>query len=206
MRKKPRTKKEPLHLDKVDRASVSSPNRNNMFLQRWTGEGGGGVTNLGGLCVMWSHRAGRGMHLLGASRLQTEQGLEVKRYPAQTGVCMPAGRRKGDPLSQPPHSHPGHGMACVTEIQTNPRLPDNPQPTTCVGDEEKLGLENELKHTLQQRLMYLSGMVWWGGAWWCPCHVTPRLPSCVVGSYMTPVSTVTGRFTGLLVPPSSLCH
>lgn len=98
MRKKRRTRKEPLHLDKVDR--VSFP-----IVTICSCSAGRGITDLSGLCVMRSHRAGRGMHLLGASRLQTEQGLEVKWYPAQTGVCMPVGRHQGDPLSPPP-CHP----------------------------------------------------------------------------------------------------
>lgn len=96
--KKRRTKKEPLHLDKVER--VSFP-----IVTICSCSAGRGITDLSGLCVMRSHRAGRGMHLLGASRLQTEQGLEVKRCPAQTGVCMPVGRHQGDPLSPPP-CHP----------------------------------------------------------------------------------------------------
>lgn len=33
-----RTKKEPLHLDKVARVSFYFSNRNNMSLQRWTGD------------------------------------------------------------------------------------------------------------------------------------------------------------------------
>lgn len=93
------------------------------------------------------------MHLLGASRLQTEQGLEVKWYPAQTGVCIPVGRHQGDPLSPPPLSP----TACVAEIQANRRFPDNLESTANVGDEERRFCrremilrvpENECQHSL----------------------------------------------------------
>lgn len=48
------------------------------------------------------------------------------------------------------------------------------------------------------RVSERNGTIQWAPCW--PCHVTPRLPSSVVGSYMTPMSTVTGRFT------ASWCH
>lgn len=70
-------------------------NSNNKVFQHWKG-----IIDPRGLSVMWSLRGWKGMHFLGASRLQTEQGLEVKGYPEQT--CMWEGRLQGDPLSKPP--------------------------------------------------------------------------------------------------------